>query len=494
MNQVSETLERQIGGRWPLARFTALALTCVLIGYMLATHGFSQSLFFSLALSVSMAFIAARFPWLAVVSPMVIFIVMGIGLSSGLSAAGASINLADLLLLPALAPTVVKVLAGRRDLDYPSIPAIMLGAWIMIAACAGIFYGNPYSLVRNELHVLLFVPLAYYWALIELRSPRDIKLAVTALISATAIAGLKSGFISFFVGHTQEGYSDIWQASTAVSEQLGGQRTILNGADTFFVLIMPIIASLALFYRDRRTMLLLAGAFVLSLYGLLISLTRTNWATVIVALLLLLVFGARSVGGRAVRVAATVGLLSILALFLSSYMTFGTSTYDLGELLQRRLEPNPYTGTGNLNYRIRESQALMEQAERHIVLGNGLGSRFAFIEFRGATSVNWAHNGHLWMLLKSGLAGLVLFYAAIIWVITQLIIISNQSILRLFRAVALGFAVALFSLMLMSFLVNRISNMEGAYFIGLAVALPQIMKRIEANTRNETAAGVITYG
>lgn len=495
MSTLTQTLDRQLGGSRPLSRLFALVVVCTLFGYILATHGFTQRLFFILALSITTAFFSARYPWLAVVLPLAIFIVMGIGISSGFSAAGASINLADMLLLPAFAPTVVKVLASRRELDYPSIPAILMAVWILLAVAIGLYYGNSFSLVRNELHVLLFMPLAYYWAIIELRTARDIRMVAIVIIGVTALAGLKAGYISYFVPHSQEGYSDIWQSSTAVSEQLGGQRTILNGADTFFVLCMPLIASFAIFYRKRKEILWLTAAFILTFYGLLISLTRTNWATVAIAILLVLALGARAAGGRVVRIASAIGLLSILAIFLSSYMTFGTSTYDLGELLQRRLEPNPYTGAGNLNYRIRESQALIQQAERHLTLGNGLGARYSFIEFRGATSINWAHNGHLWMLLKSGLVGMFLFYFAIIAVVWQLLALSFHSASRLFRSTSLGFAVALLSLMLMSLLVNRISNMEGAYFIGLAIAWPHVISRIEASAgETETSSMEETDG
>lgn len=481
MSQLPQTLDWQLGGSRPFSRLAGLVVCCVTLGYLLAAHSFSQKLFFILALAITMAFISVRHPWLGVVSPLVIFIVLGIGIPSGFSALGASINMADMLLLPALGPTAVKVIAGRRDLDLPSVPAIMLAAWMLIATAVGLYYGNSFSLVRNELHVLLFIPLAYYWAVVELRSARDLRLVTIVILAATAFAGFKAGYISYFVGHAQEGYSDAWQASTAISEQLGGQRTILNGADTFFVLAMPFIAAIALFYRKRRTVMLLTGAFILTFFGLLISLTRTNWATVAVAILLVMALGARAAGSRVVQMAAAIGLLSIMAIFLSSYMTFGTSTYDLGELLQRRLEPNPYTGAGNLNYRIRESEALIEQAQRHSTLGNGLGARYAFVEFRGSPTVSWAHNGHLWMYLKSGFFGIFLFYSAMVIVVWQMIGISFRSASRLFRATSLGFGVAMISLMIMSLLVNRISSMEGAYFIGLAVAWPQIIARIEAD-------------
>ncbi|RJQ45371.1 MAG: hypothetical protein C4534_04790 [Gaiellales bacterium] len=478
MSQMSQTLQSQLGGSRPLARVSALLVAGILTGYVIAAHGFTQALFFIFALSALTAFLAARYPWLAVVSPLVIFIVMGIGVSSGLNIGGASINLADVLLLPALAPTIAKVLAGRRDLSYPSVPALLIFVWLVLATALGVYYGNSLSLVRNELHVLFFIVLAYFWAIVELRTPRDVWLASIALIAATAVAGFKSIYISFFVSHFSEGYSQLWQASTTASRELGGQRTILNGADTFFVLSMPLIASFALFFRERRYIAWLSAAFVLTLYGLFISLTRTNWATVLVAILLVMLLGMRTAGRQVVRIGVAVLLICILALAVSSMITFGGNTYDLGELMSRRLEPNPYTGAGNLNYRIMESKALIDQAQEHLVLGNGLGASFDFLEFRGATSVNWAHNGHLWLLLKSGLAGMAVFYLGIAATCWQLIRMSFHAGQRTLSAISLGFGIALASLMIMTLLVNRISNMEGAYFIGLAVALPQIISRI----------------
>lgn len=486
MTAIAESLSRQFGGVHPFLRVASLVMLFALAGLGLGGYEMPPVVFLTVLASVAILGASARFPGFAVAFPLAVFSIMGIGLSSGLKLFHIEVNLADLLILSALIPTAMRALTGRLRPFTPSVPAILMGIWLLMAAGFGYLQGNSLDSWGNEIHVLIYMPLAYLFAVAALNTRDDLRLLAIIIIAAAAIAGLKAGYVSLFLPHMMDGLSYVWQATTFSSAELGGQRTILNGADTMFVLVVPILAAVAIFRFNRRTILLLLVAGVPVFFGLLVSLTRTNWATVILAILIVGLLGSIYSGKKAAAVTASAFILGGIIFLGVSSLTLGTSRYNLGELMLHRLESDASTGSGNLDYRIQESQALLASLEQNQIFGKGLGSSFSFLEFRGSPATTWAHNGPLWVLLKSGLAGFAIFTLAILLTVWQLIRTAWRAGTDwIYRTVPIGFAASLVALAAMSLLVNRIANPEGAYFIGLALAMPQVLSRILIDCKAE---------
>jgi hypothetical protein len=440
------------------------------------------------ALLVCVGFVAARYPWLAVGLPLIVFADIGIGLSAGFSVAGVNLNLIDLLVVPALVPTLVRLVTRSRTLVRPDLSVWLLLIVVGAATVLGFYYQNNPAVIRNEVHVLLYIFLGFFWAGTEIRTRRDLRNLLLLLVIVTVIAGLKAIVLSFT--GAAAGDQNLLQTVDISSVQLGGTRTILAGGDTFFVLTVPLLAAVTVFYRTKGMFLWVMAAGVPIAAGLLVSLTRTNWTAAVSAALLVVLLGIRSGGLRSLRIAALIAVALAIAVILISAIYPITDNYSFVDLIGRRLSFNPNEGSGTLDYRVMEGKALWAVAQKHLWFGNGFGSRYSYTDYKGLMITNWSHNGFLFILLKSGIVGLTLFLLAMTRSILRSVTIALRARDSLAAVASMGMSMALFALLLMSLLVNRISSLEGAYFIGLAVATPIILARIGGADDAERETGL----
>lgn len=215
-----------------LWRFALLLLLLLAMLLLLAASRLSPLLCLLLALGLGAAAVSARYPWFSAALPVLVFNIVGTDLASGASVAGAGINAVGIVIMPSLALLLWRVVTGRRSVPRPSLAILMLVVLLMLQTLVGLIYRNPLGLLRDELQVFLFLPLAYFWATTEIKSRRSLWLMIVAVLASTALAGVKALVISFFVVHTHSGVSSAWQALTAVSSSAGGQVTRLYGAPT----------------------------------------------------------------------------------------------------------------------------------------------------------------------------------------------------------------------------------------------------------------------
>lgn len=460
-------------------RLLLLALLTALLGITGLALGYSEKVQLMaavMALLVCVGLVAARYPWLAVGLPLIVFADIGIGLSTGFSAAGVNLNLIDLLVVPVLVPTLVRLATGSRSLARPDLSVWLLLIVIGTAIMVGFYYQNDPAVIRNEVHVLLYIFLGFFWAGTEIRTRRDLRNLLLLLIIVTVIAGLKAIVLSFT--GAAAGNQNLLQTVDISSDQLGGTRTILDGGDTFFVITVPLLAAATIYFRTKWMFFWVMAAGVPITAGLLVSLTRTNWAAAISTALLVLLLGIRSGGLRSLRIAALIAVALTIAVILISAIYPITDNYSFVDLVGRRLSFNPNEGSGTLDYRMMEGKALWAVAQKHLWFGNGFGSRYSYTDYKGLMITNWSHDGFLFLLLKSGIVGLALFLLAMIRSMLRSVGIAWRARDSLVAVAGLGMSMGLLALLLMSLLVNRISSLEGAYFIGLAVATPIILARI----------------
>ncbi|MHB9054312.1 MAG: O-antigen ligase family protein [Thermoleophilia bacterium] len=452
-----------------------MALLC-LVGLAIGYNEKVQLLAVVAVLMVCVGFMAARYPWFAVGLPLFVFADIGIGVSTGIIIAGINLNLIDLLVIPALVPTVIRIAMGHRALVRPDLSVWLLLIVVGAATVFGFYYQNDPAVIRNEVHALMYIFLGFFWAGTELRTRKDLRNLLLLLIIVTAVAGLKAIVLS--ITGTVVGDQNLLQTADISSDQLGGTRTILAGGDTFFVTTVPLLAAIAIFYRRKTVFLWVLAAAVPISAGMLVSLTRTNWVASIVSALLVIVLAIRSRGLQSLKIATLIVISSAIAVMLVSALYPITDNYSFVDLIERRVSFDPNEGSGTLDYRIMEGKALLAVAQKHLLLGNGFGSRYSYIDYKGLMITNWSHNGFLFILLKAGIVGLALFLLAMIRTIMKSIIIAWRARDSLFAGVGLGMSMALLSLLLMSLLVNRISSLEGSYFIGLAMAVPVILAKM----------------
>ncbi len=467
----------------PPRRLLLLALLMALLGTTGLALGYSekvQLVAVVVALLICIGAVSARYPWFAVGLPLLIFADLGISMSTGYSVAGVSLNWADLLLLPAVLPTVVRIAHGSRRFPVPNKAAALLLVLVGLATLLGVYYGNETAVIRNELHVLLYIFLAYFLAVTELRTRNDLRALLIMFMIAISLAGVKAIAIAL-IGSLAADMS-LFQTVDISSQQLEGTRIILLGADTLFVVAIPILVALAVYVRNRLTNFFLAAAAIPICAGVLLGLSRSNWAAAAIAALLTLVLGLKAKGLKSLRTGliALAGL--ILTLLLVSAFYYNSYNNSFFDIIQRRFSFNPSEGSGTMDYRIMEGDALLAVARHHIVLGSGLGSEYSYVDYRGLLITNWSHDGYLFLILKSGIIGLALFLLAMFLTIWKSVSLAQRSDDGLLASTGVGMSMALLALLLMSTLLNRISNMEGTYFIGLAVATPVVLASLQGKS------------
>ncbi|MHB1463780.1 MAG: O-antigen ligase family protein [Thermoleophilia bacterium] len=474
---------------WRLSPVVPLAAGLLLVA------GWLSPLFFLLLMAgLGVSVVSARYSWFSAALPVLVFNLVGTDLASGLHLAGIDVNAVDIVILPSLVILLWRVATGSRPVPRPGLAISMLAAWLTLQTFIGLIYHNPLGLVRNELHVLLFLPLAYFWVAAEIRTRRSLWLMLAAIIVSVALAGVKAMIISFFVVHTHSGVSSAWQAWTDISNSVGGERTRLSGADTMFMLAVPLLAAAALFApRCRTTFFLLSGSsFVL--FGLLASLTRTYWLGAFTAFVLVLGLGAVKAGMRAVTFTAVVAIAMAAAqILLVVLATRGTAGMDFRQILPTRLSfDNKVAVSQNVDYRGKEAAAFLQAAQRHLFLGSGLGAAVQ-LEYLGDQYPITTRDGHdiaLDVLYKSGVLGIILFSFPLVlttWRAVRGYLVSRDPLINM---ALLGVGLSLPLLIITSLTVNRLSHFEGAFFIGLAIAVVEIAPKLARQAPADTAGGL----
>ncbi len=478
-----------------LSNFWRLSPVAPLAAGLLLAAGWLSPLFFLLLMaSLGAAVVSARYPWFSAALPMLVFNLVGTDLASGLHLAGIDVNAADIIILPSLMILLWRVATRSRPVPRPGLAISMLAAWLILLTLIGLIYHNPLALVRNELHVLMLLPLAYFWVAAEIRTRRSLWLMLVAIIVSIALAGTKAMLISFVVVHSHSGVSSAWQAWTDISNSVGGERTRLCGADTMFMLAVPLLAAAALFApRCRATFFLLSGSsFVL--FGLLASLTRTYWLGALTAFVLVLGLGAVKAGMRAVTFTAVVTIAMVVAeILLVVLATRGTTETDFRQVLLTRLRfDNEVAVSENVDYRGKEAAAFLQAAQQHLFLGSGLGAsvHLEYLDDLYPITTRDGHDIALEVFYKSGVLGLILFAFPLIlttWRAVRGYLASRDP---LTSVALLGVGLSLPLLIITSVTVNRLSHFEGAFFIGLAIAVVEIAPKLARPAQTDAAGGL----
>ncbi|MBI4230131.1 MAG: O-antigen ligase family protein [Planctomycetes bacterium] len=217
---------------------------------------------------------------------------------------------------------------------------------------------------------------------------------------------------------------------------------------------------------------------------LVVSGTRTYWLSTLFVLALALALGPRLRRGRLRRGERVAGsfraaLLLIGAVALSWFLFEGTGRtaqrlrgrYErLGAVLQGG-------GEQDLSWfaRVLEAQYTLEQVARHPFVGYGLGHRIPFRGTPGARGGEhgqirqtlFLHNGYLFMLLKLGALGLVVF----LWFLVRLMRMQWDLAVVLddppHKGLAFGFFLSLVGIAVMSLTTSKFADAPTTLFVGV---------------------------
>jgi O-antigen ligase/polysaccharide polymerase Wzy-like membrane protein len=304
----------------------------------------------------------------------------------------------DVLLVLALVSVCADVLRRRRGLRMPR--PLVLGTTMLLLAmvCGGVTgYAAGVSLravvfSESALAYLVAIPLA----IVSLDIPEDVVKRLLGGLAAIAILKALLGLVEAF-GH----YGTEIEGNSGLS---------YYEAPANWLIAITLLCVFAAFVARLRPPLWLIAGSPLLVASLVLSYRRSFWIAIVLALLLVLLFGTTSAGRR---VAILGGVVIAIAIWLLGSVGFQSQS----PIVKRATSLSPTSLSANVEdrYRLDERANVWGAIEQHPI--TGLGMLVHWQATRQPLSVehsegrNYVHFAALWYWLKLGILGLVAYFS-----------------------------------------------------------------------------------
>jgi hypothetical protein len=358
-------------------------------------------------------------------------------------------------------------------------PAI--GVTLLIAA--GVFslgtYYNGWQSSASDLLLVLYAIAAVVIGASLVADPTKFRSSLVSIfLIAASLAALKTIAVAQLAGTVSGPASalQVWNYPTDA-----GWRTILIGGDTILLVAPLVLGSLATWSGRIRVIAFLAS--VLALYAVGLSKTRTEIILTVLGLLTgqVLAYRRRTLRESNVAPWIAAGLIILLALITALLASRSVET-AIRSSTERFSIQGTASSQDSLAIRQAESDiALSTLSPAQYVAGRGFGANFPDINTNLPTT--FAHNGFVWIFLRTGALGIVLVALFLSGLVRAALksrrMHSEMSKLNL-TACATG---ALALLAVSSITINRFATPEGMFLCGLFVSV--LMAPSERRTRRE---------
>jgi hypothetical protein len=275
------------------------------------------------------------------------------------------------------------------------------------------------------------------------------------------------------------------------------------------LLLLAFMAYAGALLTDRPRTAGLAGMLACGLFagGLVLTFDRSVWAGVGATLLLLLYLMRRSRTARLVAWVPPLGAAAALLLLVvlqAPQSTVGRIGSAAAQRMATLLTGEALASEQDTwRWRRFEYRYAVPQALGHPLLGLGLGARYrpyvpgvdwqltgpeaADARREGYDGRAYLHNGHLWLLLKTGIPG----YLCFLWVILR----SLRRTLRLgpalpslrLRGPVLGAGLALVAMLIAAVALSVLMEWPWIAVIGTALGVSEVALRLGGHTEKGTA-------
>jgi len=393
---------------------TQVVLAFIALAGFLALASLGRTFAFSVAAPIAIAlivllFYAKKSDWillLVIASVLAFPEQVGVYLGGVLGHPLGDLYLTDILIIMLFSLWAFRsIVTGRLRLSRNPVN-LPLSLWLIMCALAlvnALSRGTAFNYSFNEFRVMMYYTF-FFWVANSMTSRRLIECLVRILpVLAVGVAL-----------HMMYLYS-----------QMGTNLRFLsvNGAEYKFAQC-AFILMFGLYVLSSCERKIVLPALLLSGMAVLFYFTRTQWATSILAIFIILVLGYNS--GRLKRTSVTFFVVGASVLFLTYIMTFLFPGYGdfIGSVKERFLSTTPSTATAQ--FRIQESIIALEYAMKSPVIGHGFAVGYTFIERgEGSEAYRLVHNSYVWILLRMGFAGLVVF----LWLILAFLK-ENMAVIR----------------------------------------------------------------
>lgn len=370
--------------------------------------------------------------------------------------------------------TVLMALNGRLRFFTTSLDKAVYfyAATFVFFTVVGVIRGNHISDIFEDLYpVVSFISLYIIWRSFNIDQinwlwKKIILFAVVAAIKVILIAVIPFEVL----------WDNNWQATKEPLPLDLFYRIILRGGDIFlsFALVYFLID-----VQRRNTSTLMRNLILIFLlvFAVFISLSRSSYLGIIVALAVTLILFRKYFSARKL----TVFFFSIVAILLLLLPFFNTISLA-ASIFEARVEAFDANDVA-VDFRRDEKSVALSKAATSYYMGNGLGSYF-YIDLSGSDKKDdrsiYVHDFNVWFILKTGVLGLGFFY-----------LIFFYSSFNLFRCLRLGqdrvysnahlMILSLFAsgivLLVISFLANKINTISGSIFLSFYAASSAILRK-----------------
>ncbi|MBN1312971.1 MAG: O-antigen ligase family protein [Anaerolineae bacterium] len=372
--------------------------------------------------------------------------------------------LTDLIFLLPFGLIILRAIVERdfRLIGTPlDVPLLLFVALVFLVTLLGFSRTMPYQMSIRQvfasppLIISLAIPeirvIAYYLVFFSVTNLIRTENQLDWLLKGLNGAALVTGML-IIIQAALPGISLLQQVGRVERLLTEGSRynditrvVDLPGEALIFMMFSVVLANLLHRQPARiRDWLLLVPLGI----AIIFTFNRNFWVSIGMAVFILAYLGDR-IGWQRFTVYGLGGALLLgLAIVISLSMPeskLGRLTYATGERVVSLVKPTTYTEGSSIQFRVIETQYALQQIDRRPVFGVGLGgyyrpydSRLDWEYFDGR---GYIHNGHLWLILKSGFAG----YLCFLWLSIAFIVRSFRrwrSVRQLkYRSVLLGFVI-----------------------------------------------------
>ncbi|MBI5870566.1 MAG: O-antigen ligase family protein [Actinobacteria bacterium] len=384
---------------------------CLAVGLLLSQFSPGFAVFVSLAVAATIAFIT--WPRLALYGLLLLspfyFILNDLLTSGQLAGLATHISILDYLVIIAVAGTVWQLLRGNQYGAYRlagiDIMALLWLAVVFVGLAYGYSQGFEASF-RSARGPLMYA--LYFVAAFELTSNRRLReFGWIMMINSYAIGVI--GLLAV-AGYLTPYFPELTVGLVGDSLTLTRPNFFVEPALTIPNIIFLVLHFRFMGLRVRRSLflnVLIAGALVLNMLVLALSVTRGFWLGMIAALLAAALLLSRYFNILKFRQILKVCVFSVFTAIAVSFILERFFDVSMSSVIFSRLDSMTSGSDPTSDYRLNEFQVYLRSFLESPLIGHGFGSSLGIsIEY---ASYGFAHNQYIWILQTTGLFGGIIF-------------------------------------------------------------------------------------
>lgn len=329
----------------------------------------------------------------------------------------------------------------------------------------GLIRGNhPNDILEDAYPILIFIFLFFLFRNFNIEDSYFIWEAILIISLIACFKIILINFVSYDVD-----WSNAWQATKEPIPFTNANRIILRGGDLFFSFSFVTFLLIFLYFKIINKIYIIP--FILLLFSVFISLSRSSYLAIAIAIIIVLIFYSRYfIKNRLIKLFF---ILITLFFLLFPFINIFNLASNIFEQRTSAFDNNNIS----IEFRNEERDIIFNKSKPFYYFGNGLGSYY-YLAYSGSEKSDdrsiYSHDFNAWFIFKMGLLSLIIIY--LIMVISflnfhKILKVNNQEgrdnniilfIISLQAAFVIFFVVSIFA--------NKVNTSSGSIFFAFYAA------------------------